>query len=104
MRCTSLLAFLVFGVPCWAQQELPEQFFIECKNGEVLILVDRKELRFDMKKPAINDSSLVENDDSLRGGGSRGMTPAYFNKWTGFYGSHNDCEVLDADDRKPLFK
>ena len=57
-----------------------------------------------MKKPAIKDSSLVENDDSLRGGGSRGMTPAYFNKWTGFYGSHNDCEILDADDRKPLFK
>jgi len=99
-----MLAFAASSA--FAQQELPERFFVECYNGEYLVLVDRQKSIFSHKKPYFKERNTVETDDVIRAVNS--PFTVQFNKWTGYfrdsYDHFKDCQILDPNSRQPLFK
>ena len=99
-----MLAFVASSA--FAQQELPKRFFVECHNGEYLVLVDRQKSIFSHKKPYFKERETVETDDVISA--LKMLTPVQFNKWTGYfkdgYNQFKDCKILDPDSRQPLFK
>ena len=99
-----MLAFA--ATSAFAQQELPERFFVECYNGEYLVLVDRQKSIFSHKKPYLKERNTVETDGVIRAVNSPFMVQ--FNKWTGYfkdsYNHFKDCQILDPNSSQPLFK
>jgi hypothetical protein len=104
-----LLAFITAAAasPLFAQQELPDRFFLECKSWQdVLVLVDRKTSIFYFKKPRIQEMPFTDTPDALIN--NDGSLPDIFSKWDGSFqtgmNTYRDCQILDPDSRQPLFK
>ena len=59
------LALIASAAPAPAQDALPDKFFIECGNGDVLVFIDRPNKRYSFKKPDLQKAYLNEDDDGL---------------------------------------
>ena len=103
-----LLAFIVAAAasPLFAQQQLPDKFYLECYNGEYLVLVDRQKNIFSHKKPYFQERQTVETEDAIVA--QKTIMAVQFNKWTGYFKDYSDefkdCQILDPNSRQPLFK
>jgi len=100
-----ILAFAASSA--FAQQELPDRFFLECKSWrDVLVLVDRKTSMFYFKKPSIKEIPFIETPDALIN--NDGTLADIFSKWDGSFQTgmdmYRDCQILEPDSRQPLFK
>ena len=112
MRLIAFFLLSVAAVPSWAQETLPERFFIECKQMDwsvhILLFVDRTKGKISMKIPILLEETLHEDDDSLyfMKSGSKN----YFNKWNRDFRFNysslagKNCEILDPESRNPIFK
>ena len=103
-----MLAFAAATSPLFAQQQLPDRFFLECKsdyNGDTLVLVDRTKKTFFIKIPFLDERKFKDTPDGLIGDGAY---PIILNKWDGSFrhlsSTYRTCEYLDPDSRQPLFK
>ena len=103
-------AFIVAAAasPLFAQQQLPDRFFLDCKsdfNGDTLVLVDRIKKTFFIKIPFLKEKKFRDTPDGLI---SDGAYPAILNKWDGSFrhlgSTYYTCEYLDPDSRQPMFK
>ena len=101
-----ILAFAASSA--FAQQELPDRFFVECKSdydSDVLVLVDRTKKTFFIKTPFLREHKFRDTSDGLIGDGAY---PTILNKWDGslqyLSSTYRNCEFLDVDSRQPLFK
>jgi hypothetical protein len=54
----TFLAYTFAAVPLFAQQQLPDKFYLECYNGEYLVLVDRQKNIFSHKNPTLRSDKL----------------------------------------------
>ena len=104
-----LLAFIVAAAasPLFAQKELPDKFFLECKSWQdVLVLVDREASTFYFKLPRIKEIPFIETPDALIN--KDGTLNDIFSKWDGSLQTgmdhYRDCQILDQNSRQPLFK
>ena len=59
------LALIASAAPAPAQDALPDKFFIECGNGDVLVFIDGPNKRYSFKKPDLQKADLHEDDDGL---------------------------------------
>ena len=100
-------AFFITGLPAYAVQDLPSEFFLECdgtKKAELLVFVDLKGF-FYFKKPILKVDKFINSQDALS---TTGFYPSVFNKWNSTFVHdevfYDNCTILDRNSRTPIYQ